>query len=76
MNVAPEPRSIEPSNSVVRSITLGTPAGTVLGYLAAVIAEKYKIPFDVVGAGLGLISTAFMGVVQYFSRGGRKGEPL
>lgn len=68
------PRPSEASNSVVRAISIGTPTATVLGYLSAILAEKYRVPPEVMNAGTGLLISAGMGLIQYFSRGGRKGE--
>lgn len=67
-------RATEASNSVIKSTAIGLPAATVLGYLQAIVAAKYKIPVEVVGAAFGLIIAGIMSGVQYFARGGRKGE--
>jgi len=68
-------RSNAASHSVVNAVRIGTPASVVLGYLQGIITTKYGIPAEVTGAALALLVAGGMATIQYFSRGGRKGEP-
>lgn len=68
------PRSLIPSNSVVKGVTVGGPASIVLGYIAAVISTKHGIPLEVVNSGLGLVISGLIGFVSYRAKGGRRGE--